>query len=195
MINVSPMKNQYFSWKFLCFLLICDICLVGITCVYVNPGLWLVNLGVLIYLPLTQRGSLPLKMHVKILQLATTFEFWVNYTKLSNVMIRLSCFESERKSKNCNFVAEKLDLEYLLCTNPIGFFQCSSLLQRRFMGKCTEYISCRLSLTKLMFIGLYLKNLFCWLTTCFEIVVHIFFIIYTPIKIHKRSQGPYYILW
>ncbi len=29
---------------------------------------------------------------------------------------------SERKSENCNFIAVKLDLEYLLCTNPIGFF-------------------------------------------------------------------------
>ncbi len=39
-------------------------------------------------------------------------------------MIRLLCFESERKSKN------------LLCTNPIGF---SNAVPYQFVGKCTEW--------------------------------------------------------
>ncbi len=34
-----------------------DIRLVGITSVHVNLGLWLVNLAVLVYLPLTQKGK------------------------------------------------------------------------------------------------------------------------------------------
>ena len=42
----------------------------------------------------------------------------LNHTNFQIVMTRLLCCESERKS---NFVAEKLDLEYLLCTSPVGF--------------------------------------------------------------------------
>ncbi len=41
--------------------------------VYVNPSLWLVNLAVLVYLPLTQRGSSPMKVNVKI------FPTWYNF--------------------------------------------------------------------------------------------------------------------
>ncbi len=37
-------------------------------------------------------------------------------------MIRLMCFESEPKKKeNCYSIAEKLDLKYLPCTNPVWF--------------------------------------------------------------------------
>ncbi len=47
--------------------------LVGLTSVYINPGLRLVDLAVLVYLRLTQRGSLTLKVNVKIFQHLTTF--------------------------------------------------------------------------------------------------------------------------
>ncbi len=42
------------------------------------------------------------------------FEFWAKSHNFHIVIIRLLCFESERKSENCIFVAEKLGFEYLL---------------------------------------------------------------------------------
>ena len=106
---------------------------------YVSPGLWLVNLAVLVYLPLTQRGSPPLKVNVKIFQLGTTFYFLV---KSMNVQcVRVKIVTSLLKNS-------WLDFEYLLCTNPMGFFRCSPLVQRRLVGKYTERISRRRSPTK-----------------------------------------------
>ena len=106
-----------------------------VTCIHIN-------LAVLVYLSLMQRGSLPLKVNVKIFQLGTTF--FISGQIMRNfqiLIITLLWFESESQSKNCNFVAEKLDFEYLLSTNPIGFFRCSPLLQRRLMGKCYSALS------------------------------------------------------
>ncbi len=36
-------------------------------------------------------------------------------------MIRLLCFESERNSENCNFVAKKLDFEYIALNKSNSF--------------------------------------------------------------------------
>ncbi len=63
---------------------------------------------------------------------------WYNFIKNSLlnhttciVMVRLLCFESERKGKNCNIVAEKLDLEYLLSTISYKVFQICPLNTNR----------------------------------------------------------------
>ncbi len=71
-----------------------------------------------------QGESLPLKVNVKISQLGTTFLILQIIRNFQIVMITLLCFESESESENCNFInAEKLDFEYLPCTNPMAFFQ------------------------------------------------------------------------
>ena len=51
-----------------------------LTSVYVNPGLWLVNLAVLVYLSLMQRGSPPLKVF-KNFNLVQLFYFFVKSCK------------------------------------------------------------------------------------------------------------------
>ena len=96
--------------------------LVGLTSVYVNPGLWLVDLAVLVYLPLMQMGSPPLKVNIKIFQLGTTFKILGQIMQnFQIVMITFLVFESENWSENCNLVAEKLAFEYLPCTIQWGF--------------------------------------------------------------------------
>ena len=53
--------------------------LVGLTSVYVNPGLWLVNLAVLVYLPLMQREAWHWKWMYKYFNLVQLFKFLVKW--------------------------------------------------------------------------------------------------------------------
>ena len=93
----------------------CGICLPGKPIEFVWSNLhhmfvlWLVNLTLPFYLPLMQRGYLLLKVNIKIFQLgAAFFNTWWNHTKHLYSMVGLLCFELVRKSKNGNFIAEKI---------------------------------------------------------------------------------------
>ena len=76
--------------------ILCAIHLVSLTSV--NPGLWLVNLAVLVYLPLTQRGSPPLKVNVKYFNLLQLFKFLVKSCETFR-LLRLHCCALNLKAK------------------------------------------------------------------------------------------------
>ena len=89
----------------------------GLTSVYIKPGRLLIG----------QFGSsgiesAPLKVNIKIFELLEQlFNSWSNHVLSEFDHYTLLCFESESYSDNCPFIAEKLDLEYLLCQIQWGF--------------------------------------------------------------------------
>ena len=64
--------------------------------------------------------------------------------------LRLLCFESERKGKNCNFVDEKPDFDWTIFAlyKANRFFRYCPLLQCQSVGTWTEWSSCRLPPSK-----------------------------------------------
>ncbi len=97
------------------------ICLVSLTSVYINPSLWLVNWFTSLWREVSQRGSPPLKVNVKIFQLPRQI--------MRNFQILIIALNLKVIAK----IVTLLLKNWTYSTNPImpmRFFQSSPLLQR-----------------------------------------------------------------
>ena len=108
-------------------------------------SIWLFSL----WRKLRQRGRPAIESERK--NISTWYNFlnsWSNHTKLLDCDDYIAVLWIWKLERKCNFVAEKLEFEYLPCTNPMGFFRCTPFLQRRLVSKYTEWISRRRYPTK-----------------------------------------------
>ena len=128
--------------------------LVSLTSVYVNPGLWLVNLAVLVYLPLTRilaKGKPAIESERK--NISTWYNFfnsWSNHAKLSDFYYYIAVLGIWKLERKLSLHYWKTGFWIFALYKSNGFFFLMLPSQRRLVGKRTERISRWRSPTKRM---------------------------------------------